>query len=311
MNDNFLGYNNKYIELDPDVEKALTKGKPVVALESTIISHGMPYPKNIETALELEQIVRDKDAVPATIALINGKIKVGISRAEITKLAESETAIKVSTRDLSSALVNKQLGATTVAGTLICAELVGIKFFATGGIGGVHRNGHRTFDISADLIELSKRNVCVICSGAKSILDLSLTLEYLETQGVPVLGYQTTEFPAFYTPSSGISLSHYSDSLAQVSEILETKWDLGISGGVVLANPIPEKHSLNSDEINNIISDAIKEADEQGIHGKEVTPFLLSKIEQKTQGDSLTANIALVKHNTAVAAELSREFHVK
>ncbi len=309
MSENIIDNKNKYLELDPVVKKALSNNQAVVALESTIISHGMPYPQNIETALELEQIIRNKGAVPATIALIDGKIKVGISQEEITTLAKTDQTVKVSTRDLPAALINKQLGATTVAGTLICAELAGIKFFATGGIGGVHREGHRTFDISADLMELSRRNVCVICAGAKAILDLSLTLEYLETQGVPVLGYKTDEFPAFYTPSSDLPLSYSVNSLTKASQILKTKWDLGITGGAILANPIPEEHSLNRNKINEIISEAIEEAKEQGIHGKEVTPFLLSKIEQKTQGDSLTANIALVKHNAALSAELACEFH--
>ncbi|WP_088008205.1 pseudouridine-5'-phosphate glycosidase [Indiicoccus explosivorum] len=288
-----------------EVKEALDTGKAVVALESTIISHGMPYPQNVETARELEKIIREAGAVPATIALMDGKIKIGLTDEELEMLGNSSDAAKASRRDIGYLLATKQTGATTVAATMICADLAGIRIFATGGIGGVHRGAETTMDISADLEELGQTNVAVVCAGAKSILDLGLTMEYLETKGVPVIGYQTDKLPAFYTRSSEFDVTYRSDDLSEIASSLHIKWSLGLDGGAVIANPIPEDEAMSKSFIDSVIAEALKEAEKNGIRGKDTTPFLLGKIKEMTEGKSLEANIALVKHNAAVGAALA------
>ncbi|WP_424237559.1 pseudouridine-5'-phosphate glycosidase [Bhargavaea ginsengi] len=295
----------QYLEFSKEVKEAIEAGKPIVALESTIISHGMPYPQNVQTAREVEQIVRDGGAVPATMALIDGKIKIGLSDDELEMFGNADNVAKASRRDIGYLLATKQLGATTVAATMICADLAGIRVFVTGGIGGVHRGAEKTMDISADLDELGKTNVAVVCAGAKSILDIGLTLEYLETKGVPVVGYGTDELPAFFTRKSGFPLSISTDSAEEVAGMLKAKWDLGLEGGAVIANPIPEEDALDDDFINGIIENALKEAEANGISGKETTPFLLGKVKELTEGKSLVANIALVKHNAKVGTGIA------
>lgn len=298
---------NKYLCVSEEVKNAVEQGKPVVALESTIISHGMPYPKNVETALEVERIIRENGAVPATIAIIKGELKVGLSKDEIEYLGKGENIIKTSRRDLPFIIAKKLDGATTVASTMILANLAGIKIFATGGIGGVHRGAQQTFDISADLQELANTNVAVVCAGAKSILDIGLTLEYLETSGVPVVGYKTDELPAFYTRKSGFEVDYKVENPVELAEALKAKWDLGLNGGMVIANPIPEEYEMDYDTITKAIEDAVKEADEKGIKGKESTPFLLSKVKEITGGSSLESNIKLVYNNAEVGAKLAVE----
>lgn len=299
----------QYLEFSKEVKEAIEAGKPIVALESTIISHGMPYPQNVQTAREVEQIVRDGGAVPATMALIDGKIKIGLSDDELEMFGNADNVAKASRRDIGYLLATKQLGATTVAATMICADLAGIRVFVTGGIGGVHRGAETTMDISADLDELGKTNVAVVCAGAKSILDIGLTLEYLETKGVPVVGYGTDELPAFFTRKSGFPLSISTDSAEEVAGMLKAKWDLGLEGGAVIANPIPEEDALDDDFINGIIENALKEAEANGISGKETTPFLLGKVKELTEGKSLAANIALVKHNAKVGTQIAVAFN--
>ncbi|WP_213421352.1 pseudouridine-5'-phosphate glycosidase [Bhargavaea massiliensis] len=299
----------QYLEFSKEVKEAIEAGKPIVALESTIISHGMPYPQNVQTAREVEQIVRDGGAVPATMALIDGKIKVGLSDDELEMFGNADNVAKASRRDIGYLLATKQLGATTVAATMICADLAGIRVFVTGGIGGVHRGAETTMDISADLEELGKTNVAVVCAGAKSILDLGLTLEYLETKGVPVVGYGTDELPAFFTRKSGFPVNFRSDSAEEVAGMLKAKWDLGLEGGAVIANPIPEEDELDAEFINSIIGNALKEAEANGISGKETTPFLLGKVKELTEGKSLVANIALVKHNAKVGTGIAVAFN--
>ncbi|GAA0120839.1 MAG: pseudouridine-5'-phosphate glycosidase [Clostridium argentinense] len=296
-----------YLEISEEVSKALSEGKPVVALESTIISHGMPYPRNVETALNVEKIIRENGAVPATTAILNGKIKVGLSTEEIEYLGKSTNVIKMSRRDIPYIIANKLDGATTVAATMIIAQLAGIKVFATGGIGGVHRGAQETFDISADLEELGKTNVAVVCAGAKSILDIGLTLEYLETKGVPVFGFKTEELPAFFTTKSGFKVDYKIDSELELAKALKAKWDINLQGGVVVANPIPSEYAMDFDTINNAINEAVKEAEEKGIKGKESTPFLLSKVKEITEGQSLEANIQLVYNNAKLGARLAVE----
>lgn len=298
----------KYLDINPEVEEAIQKGKPVVALESTIISHGMPYPKNVETALKVEAIIRENGAIPATIAILNGRLKVGLREDEIEYLGRAENVVKTSRRDIPFIVAKKLDGATTVASTMIIAELAGIKVFATGGIGGVHRGAEESFDISADLQELAQTNVAVVCAGAKSILDIGLTLEYLETQGVPVVGFKTEELPAFYTRRSGYKVDYRMDSAEELALALKTKWDLGLEGGLVVANPIPEQYEMDYDTITNAINEAVKEAEEKGIKGKESTPFLLAKVKEITGGNSLEANIELVYNNARVGAQLAAEF---
>jgi pseudouridine-5'-phosphate glycosidase len=297
----------KYLDINPEVKKALEEGRPVVALESTIISHGMPYPQNVKTALEVEKIIRDNGAVPATIAILGGVLKVGLTEAEIDHLGKAGNVIKTSRRDIPFIIAKKADGATTVASTMIIAALAGVKVFATGGIGGVHREAQETFDISADLQEFAHTNVAVVCAGAKSILDIGLTLEYLETYGVPVVGFKTEELPAFYTRKSGFGVDYKVEDEKELAEAIKAKWDLGLNGGVVIANPIPEQYQMDYDTINNAIENALKEAKEQGIKGKESTPFLLAKVKEITGGASLDSNIKLVFNNAEVAAKLAVE----
>ena len=296
-----------YLDIHPDVESAIKNSEPVVALESTIISHGMPYPKNVETALMVEETVRSNKAVPATIAIINGKLKVGLTNDEIEYLATNEEVKKVSRRDLPITVAQKLSGSTTVASTMIIASLAKIAIFATGGIGGVHRGAENTMDISADLEELANTNVCVICAGAKAILDLGLTLEYLETKGVPVIGYKTSELPAFYSSESGFDVDYKIDSAQEIAEILKTKWDLSLDGGVLVTNPIPVAFELETGVMNDAINQAIIEADNNKISGKKITPYLLSKVNEITQGKSLEANIKLIQNNADLAAKIA--FH--
>jgi pseudouridylate synthase len=295
-----------FLDCSPEVSAALAQKKAIVALESTIIAHGMPYPKNVETALRVEAVVRKHGAVPATCAIIDGRLKAGLSAAELELFGQQGAGIaKVSRRDFPLLIARRQHGATTVAATMIIAQMAGIRVFATGGIGGVHRGAPQTFDISADLQELAHTSVAVVTAGAKSILDLPLTLEYLETQGVPVLGYQTNEFPAFYTRQSGLPVDARLDSPAEIAEVLAAKWALGLQGGVVVANPIPAAHSLPPEQIEAVIAAAIAEAEAAGVKGKALTPFLLARIEQMTEGNSLLSNIELVLNNAQLAAEIA------
>ena len=297
---------NAYLDIAPEVKAALESGKPVVALESTIISHGMPYPQNVETALNVEKIVRENGAVPATIAIIGGRLKAGLSEEEITYLGKKGYGVtKASRRDLPVLVSRGEDGATTVATTMIIAEMAGIRVFATGGIGGVHRGAEVTMDISADLEELAQTGVMVICAGAKSILDLGLTLEYLETKGVPVIGYQTEELPAFYTRKSGFGVDYRLDTPEEVAAAFRAKIDMGLRGGMLVTNPIPEQYSMDPDVINKAIDEAVEEAKAQGIHGKATTPFLLAKIKDITGGDSLASNIRLVYNNAELAAKVA------
>lgn len=298
----------QYLEILPEVQSALAAKQAVVALESTIIAHGMPYPRNATTALEVEAMIRNEGAIPATIAILNGKLKVGLSKAEIHYLGKQGKAVfKASRRDIPFLVAQQAEGATTVASTMIIAALAGIKIFATGGIGGVHRRATQTMDISADLQELAQTNVAVVCAGAKSILDLALTLEYLETHGVPVIGYQTDEFPAFYTRKSGLPVDFRINHVKELAKALKTKWALGLKGGAVIANPIPEADQLAYQSIDLAIKRAIGEAEAKGIKGKAISPFLLAKIEELTSGKSLDANIKLVLNNARLAAQLARE----
>ncbi len=290
-----------------EVREALADNRPVVALESTIISHGMPYPKNVETALSVEKIIRDNGVVPATIAIIKGKLTVGISPDEIEYLGKKGTAVpKASRRDLGSLISRKDDGATTVTTTMIAAHLAGIKVFATGGVGGVHRHAEVTMDISADLEELSRTPVMVVCAGCKSILDLKLTLEYLETKGVPVIGYGTNELPAFYTRTSGLKVDYRLDTPEEVADSFLAQQALGLGGGMLVANPIPEQYSMDPDYISKMIDEAIDECDKLGIKGKETTPFLLDKIQKLTGGSSLEANIQLVYNNVRLGCEIAK-----
>jgi pseudouridine-5'-phosphate glycosidase len=289
----------------PPVAAAQAAGRPVVALESTIIAHGMPYPENVRTARELEALIRDSGAEPATIALIGGRIRIGLSDDELELLGRSGEAVKVSRRDLPAVLARGGLGATTVAGTMICAALAGIEVFVTGGIGGVHRGAQETFDISADLQELAKTSVAVVCAGAKSILDIGLTLEYLETHGVPVLSCGQDNFAAFYTRDSGFRADFRIDDAQEQARFIRTKWELGLAGGVVLSAPVPATAAMPREEIDALTQQALAEATQQGITGKAVTPFLLARIKALTGGRSLATNIALVKHNAQVGARLA------
>ena len=298
---------NQYLDVNPEVKEALEKGLPVVALESTIISHGMPYPKNVETALSVEQIIREHGAVPATIAVIGGRLKAGLTPEEIEYLGKAgRNVAKASRRDLPVLVSRKADGATTVTTTMMIAHMAGIQVFATGGIGGVHRGAETTMDISADLEELSNTPVMVICAGAKSILDLGLTLEYLETKGVPVLGYQTEELPAFYTRKSGFSVDYRIDTPEELAAAFKAQREMGLKNGMLVTNPIPEEYSMDKEVIDRAINEAIEESKALGIHGKETTPFLLAKIKDITGGDSLESNIRLVYNNAALAAETAK-----
>lgn len=297
------------VKLTPEVAEALKRGRPIVALESTIISHGMPYPQNFEMAMAVEKKVREYGAVPATVAVIAGELCAGLSSEQIEALAKKGSAtVKISRRDLPVVLAKKQDGATTVAATMIIAALAGIRVFATGGIGGVHRGAESTMDISADLEELAQTDVAVVCAGAKSILDIGLTLEYLETKGVPVLGYQSEDFPAFYTRDSGFKVDAEMKSASEAASVLKAKWEAGLKGGVVIANPVPSEYSLPLEEMENTIVSAIEKAKAAGIKGKDSTPFLLQKVKEMTAGKSLETNIQLVLNNAKVAAQIAVEF---
>ena len=297
----------KYLHVTPEVKEALSAGKPVVALESTIISHGMPYPKNVETALNVEKIVREHGAVPATIAVIQGKMTVGCTEEQITYLGKRGLDVpKASRRDLPVLLARGEDGATTVTTTMIAAALAGVRVFATGGVGGVHRGAETSMDISADLEELAQTPVLVVCAGCKSILDIGLTLEYLETKGVPVLGYRTKEMPAFYTTHSGFQVDYQVETPEEIAEIFKAKLACGLQGGMLLTNPIPVEYAMDLDYINANIDAAVAECEEKGIKGKNITPFLLDKIQKLTGGDSLEANIRLVYNNAALGAEVAK-----
>ncbi len=299
---------NRYLDVNPEVKEALEVGKPVVALESTIISHGMPYPQNVETALKVEEIIRENGAVPATIAIIGGRLKAGLTPEEIDYLGKTGSGItKVSRRDLPVIVAKGMDGATTVTTTMMIAHMAGIEVFATGGIGGVHRGAETTMDISADLEELAQTPVMVVCAGAKSILDLGLTLEYLETHGVPVIGYGTKELPAFYTRKSGFEVDYRLDTPKELAEAFFVKKSMGIEGGMLVTNPIPEEYAMDYDVINKAIAEAVEEAKQLGIHGKESTPFLLAKIKDITGGKSLDSNIQLVYNNAKLAAKTAKE----
>ena len=295
---------NSYLDVNPEVAEAVKAGRPVVALESTIISHGMPYPQNVETALTVEKIIRDNGAVPATIAILGGRLKTGLTPDEIEYLGKAGTKVtKASRRDLPVLAARGMDGATTVTTTMIIAHMAGISVFATGGIGGVHRGAETTMDISADLEELANTPVMVICAGAKSILDLGLTLEYLETHGVPVLGYGTKELPAFYTRKSGFSVDYEIDSPEELAAVFRAQREMGMKGGILVTNPIPEEYSMDPDVINKAINEAIEDSVRDGIHGKETTPYLLAKVKDITGGDSLESNIRLVFNNATLAAK--------
>lgn len=298
---------NRYLDLSPEVKEALESGKPVVALESTIISHGMPYPKNVQTAVAVENTIRENGAVPATIAIIKGRLKVGLTPEELEYFGKKGMAItKTSRRDIPVIVSKGEDGATTVAATMMIASMAGIQVFATGGIGGVHRGAETTMDISADLDEFTKTPVLVVCAGAKAILDLNLTMEYLETKGIPVFCYQTDELPAFYTRQSGIKAPFRADSPEELASIWNTKKELGIQGGFIVANPIPEEFSMDPKRINAAIDEAISEMNKLGICGKETTPYLLDKVQKLTGGDSLESNIKLVLNNAALAAKIAK-----
>lgn len=298
----------EYLDISKEVLDALRYYKPIVALESTIISHGMPYPENIDTALALEKIIRDNGAIPATMGIINGRIKIGLTRAEMEFLATSKEVIKTSRRDIPYVVGMGLSGGTTVSATMIFSQFAGIRVFATGGMGGVHRGADRSFDISADLTELSMTNVAVICAGVKAILDIGLTLEKLETLGVPVLGYGTDDFPAFYTRKSGFRVPMRVNNPEDCARIMKSKWDLNLDGGIIIANPIPEEYEAQRENIDKAIEIALHEAEKNGIVGKEVTPYLLDKVKEVTAGESLAANMALVKNNALVAAQIAVEY---
>ena len=299
---------NRYLDISTEVKEALEQGKPVVALESTIISHGMPYPQNVETAMNVEKLIRENGAVPATIAIIKGRLKAGLTAEEIDYLGRAGHAVpKASRRDLPVLVAKGSDGACTVTTTMMIAHMAGIQVFATGGIGGVHRGAETTMDISADLEELGQTPVMVVCAGAKSILDLGLTLEYLETHGVPVIGYGTEELPAFYTRKSGFKVDYRIDTPADLAKAFYVKQDMGLGGGMLVTNPIPEEYSMDHEVINKAIDEAVAEANRLGIHGKETTPFLLAKIKDITGGDSLAANIQLVYNNARLAAATAVE----
>ena len=298
-------FTHQHLNIHPEVSAALAQGLAVVALESTIIAHGMPYPQNVQTALEVEAVIRAHGAIPATIAVLDGKICIGLSREQIEVLGSTPDVMKLSRRDLPYAVATGKPGATTVAATMICAALAGIEVFVTGGIGGVHRGAAQSFDISADLQELSATSVAVVCAGAKSILDLPLTLEVLETNGVPVISIEQTNFAAFFTRDSGLKADFQIDTASEQARFIRTKWALGMQGGVLLSNPVPFDMEIPAAQINAIIDAALQEASKQGIAGKQVTPYLLKRINELTQGASLKTNIALVKNNARVGAQLA------
>lgn len=304
----YVKHLEQYVDKTAAVQDALEKGLPLVALESTIISHGMPYPQNVETALLVEETVRQHGAVPATMAIIDGRLKAGLTAGELEHLGSASGIIKTSRRDLPFVVAGGKDGGTTVAATMILASLAGIRVFATGGVGGVHRGATTSMDISADLDELAMTDVAVVCAGAKSILDIGLTLEYLETKGVPVIGYGVSEFPAFYTRESGFKVDYRLDSPEEIAAVLKAKWDLGLKGGVLIANPIPAQFAMDKAVIDAAIGKAVQEAAELGIKGKEVSPFLLGRVKDLTGGDSLESNIQLVLNNAALAARIAVSF---
>ena len=296
----------KYLDIAPEVKEALESGKPVVALESTIITHGFPYPENQKFAKDVEAVVRAEGAVPATIAIIDGRIKVGLSEAELLSICDPKNVGKLSRRDIAACVALGKSGATTVASTMILAHMAGIKVYATGGIGGVHRGGEDTMDISADLQELATTPMAVVCAGAKQILDIGRTLEYLETMGVPVLGYETEWFPAFYARSSGYKADYRCDGPEECAKLLTTHWELGLKGGIVVGTPIPEEYALDFDEMETVITEAVKMAQEQGIKGKNTTPFLLARIKELTKGVASEANVQLAFNNARVASRIAK-----
>ena len=299
---------SKWMDISEEIQNSIKENGPVVALESTIISHGMPFPQNLETALEVESIIRKEGAIPATIAVVEGRIKIGLSNLELEQFAQGTKTVKVSSRDLPLAISQKQDGGTTVAATMICARMAGISIFVTGGIGGVHRGSEKTMDISGDLMELARTNVAVVCAGIKSILDIPRTLEYLETQGVPVIGYRTDEFPAFYTTTSGYSVQSRINTAEEIARCMKVKWELGLEGGMVIANPVLREDAMDEEVIEEAITKSLKEASEKGIDGKAVTPFLLERISQLTGGESLKTNIALVCNNALVGAKIASAY---
>jgi pseudouridine-5'-phosphate glycosidase len=299
---------DKYLDVLPEVRQALDQGKAVVALESTIITHGMPYPDNLECAANCEKIIREHGAVPATITILKGRVKIGITPAELEYLAGAKNVVKCSRRDLASVLASEQDGATTVAATMILADRAGIRFFATGGVGGVHRGAESSMDISADMTELQTTDVCVISAGVKSILDIGRTLEYLETLGVPVAAFGQDQFPAFYTPGSGFNAPLRIDNAQAVARMLKVKWDLALHGGVIIGNPIAKEYAVPSEKINKAINEALRRADAQKITGKDITPFLLDTVKELTGGESLEANKHLVYGNAALAADIAAAF---
>ena len=296
-----------YLSITPEISKMIEKGRPVVALESTILSHGMPYPENIEFSKKVEVVVREHGAVPATTAIIDGKLKVGLSAAELEMMCAAEGVAKISRRDIAVCVTSGKAGATTVASTMIIAAMAGIKVFATGGIGGVHRGGENSFDISADLEELANTGIAVVCAGAKSILDIGLTLEYLETAGVPVIGYKTDSFPAFYCRNSGFGVDFNAETPKQIASIIEAQLALGLKSGMVIANPIPEQYELDFDEMERVINNAVISAQEKSVTGKNLTPFLLGKIKELTGGDSFASNLQLAYNNAGLAADIAVE----
>ena len=298
----------KWMDISEEIQNSVKENGPVVALESTIISHGMPFPQNLETALDVESIIRKEGAIPATIAVLEGRIKIGLSNLELEQFAQGTKTVKVSSRDLPLVLSQKQDGGTTVAATMICARMAGISVFVTGGIGGVHRESEKTMDISGDLMELARTNVAVVCAGIKSILDIPRTLEYLETQGVPVIGYRTDEFPAFYTTTSGYSVQSRINTAEEIARCMKVKWELGLEGGMVIANPVLREDAMDEEVIEEAITKSLKEASEKGIDGKAVTPFLLERISQLTDGESLKTNIALVFNNALLGAKIASAY---
>lgn len=298
----------QYLDITPEIEAAIAGGKPVVALESTILSHGMPYPQNLGFAARVEKVVRDEGAVPATLAIIDGRMKVGLTAPELERMCRAEGVAKVSRRDLPILLAEQGTGATTVASTMIIAALAGIRIFATGGIGGVHRGAQQTMDISADLQELAHTPVAVVCAGAKMILDIGLTLEYLETMGVPVLGLDTDDFPSFYCRKSGFGVDYNAKTPADAARIAKVKWDLGLAGGLLIGNPVPEEYAMDFDEMSAVIDRALAAAQEAGVRGKDTTPFLLAHIVEYTGGRSLATNIELACHNAQQAARIAVEY---
>ncbi len=299
---------NDYLDIKEELKDALDNKKPIVALESTIISHGMPYPENIVSAKRSEAIIREAGGIPATIAIINGRIKIGLTESDLDHMGKDSGITKASRRDMAMILSKGIDGATTVATTMLCADLAGIRIFATGGIGGVHRNGQTTMDVSADLQELAGTNVGVVCAGAKSILDIGLTLEYLETHGVPVIGYGTENFPAFYTRESGYKVDYRVDSPAEIARALKVKWDLGLKGGMVIANPIPKEFEMDREYISAVIDEAVESAEKEGVKGKGITPYVLARLHNKTGDKSLFANKELVYNNVRLAAQIAIEY---